>query len=52
MSVYEGIMNGLQEAIDYNKGKIEARSNVLSIDPVPKFEADDIKSIRNAGSDR
>ena len=46
MSVYEVIMNGLQEAIDYNKGKIEARSNVLSIDPVPKFEADDIKSIR------
>lgn len=47
MNVYEGIMQGLQEAVDYNEGKIKARSNVISIEPVQKFNAMEIKEIRN-----
>ncbi len=46
MNVYEGIMQGLTEAVDYNKGKIKARSNTMSVEPVPKFAAGEIKSIR------
>lgn len=47
MNVYEGIMQGLQEAVDYNEGKIKARSNTMSIYPIPKFEAKEIKTIRS-----
>ncbi len=47
MSVYEGIMQGLNEAIAHNEGKIKARTKTMSIEPVPEFEATEIKSIRN-----
>lgn len=47
MKVYDGIMQGLEEAIAYNEGKIKARTNTISIEPVPNFEASEIKSIRN-----
>ena len=47
MNVYEGIMQGLQEAVEYNKGSLKARSNTVSVKPVQRFEADSIKSIRN-----
>ena len=48
MKVYEGIVQGLEEAIAHNEGKIKARTNTLSVSPVPDFEATEIKSIRNA----
>lgn len=47
MKVYDGIMQGLEEAVAYNKGKIKARTTTMSIEPVPDFEAKEIKSIRN-----
>ena len=47
MKVYDGIMKGLQEAIDYNEGKIKARTKTISIEPVPDFAAPEIKNIRN-----
>ena len=34
MSVYESIMQGLSEAVDYNQGKITARKTELTIKPV------------------
>lgn len=46
MSVYNGIMQGLEEAVAYNKGKIKARTQTISISPVPDFEAGEIKNIR------
>jgi len=46
MNVYEGIMQGLQEAVDYNEGRIKARTRDVYIDPVPKFKAEEIKKIR------
>jgi putative transcriptional regulator len=36
-----------EEAILYNEGKIKARTNTMSIEPVPDFKATEIKSIRN-----
>ncbi len=47
MKVYDGIMQGLEEAVAYNEGKIKARTNTMSIEPVPDFQAAEIKSIRN-----
>jgi putative transcriptional regulator len=46
MSVYESIMQGLTEAVDYQQGKISARKNKLTIKPVSVFNIDDIKRIR------
>lgn len=47
MKVYDGIMQGLEEAISYQEGRIKARAKTISIEPVPDFEATEIKSIRN-----
>ena len=47
MKVYDGIIKGLNEAVAYNEGKIKARTKIMSIEPVPEFEANEIKSIRN-----
>ena len=47
MKVYDGIMQGLEEAIAYNEEKIKVRTNTMSISPVPDFEATEIKNIRN-----
>ena len=47
MKVYDGIMQGLEEAVAYNKGKIKVRTNTMSVEPVPDFEAKEIKSIHN-----
>jgi len=46
MSVYESIMQGLTEALDYQQGKIHARKTRLTIKPVDTFNSDDIKQIR------
>jgi len=46
MSVYEGIMKGLQEAAEYTEGKINARRNNLSVTPLRNFNAEEIKKIR------
>ena len=47
MKVYDGIMQGLEEAVKYNEGKLKARTNTMEISPVPDFEAREIKNIRN-----
>jgi putative transcriptional regulator len=46
MSVYESIMQGLNEAVDYQQGKITARKTKLAIKPVDTFNTEDIKQIR------
>lgn len=49
MSLYESIMQGLNEAIEYEQGKdVKARKVVREISPVPKYSAIQIKEIRNA----
>ena len=47
MKVYDGIMQGLEEAVAYNEGKIKARTKTMEISPVPMFKAAEIKNIRN-----
>jgi len=46
MSVYESIMQGLTEAVDYQQGKTSARKTRLTIKPVSSFDTEDIKQIR------
>ena len=46
MNMYESIMQGLTEAVDYQQGKITARKTRLTIKPVAFFNTDDIKRIR------
>ena len=48
MKVYEGIMQGLEEAVAYNEGKIKAKTTKISIEPVPELCAQDIKDIRKS----
>lgn len=47
MNVYDGIMQGLNEAMAYNEGKLKVRTKTIFIEPVPNFEATEIKKIRN-----
>jgi putative transcriptional regulator len=46
MNVYESMMQGLIEAVDYQQGKIPARKTKLTIKPITAFNTDDIKRIR------
>ncbi len=47
MSLFDDIKTGLNEAIEYEKGKKKAKVTVLSIAPLEKFEPTEIKTIRN-----
>ncbi|MDR0642055.1 MAG: hypothetical protein LBG07_06320 [Treponema sp.] len=42
MSTYESIMEGLNEAVRYQQGKLAARKVKLTIKPVDTFNTEDI----------
>ncbi len=46
MKVYDGIIQGLEEAIAHKEGKMNARTRTLSVTPIPALGAGEIKSIR------
>ncbi|MGE4585605.1 MAG: helix-turn-helix domain-containing protein [Sphaerochaeta sp.] len=46
MSVYKSIMQGLDEAVKYQEGKIDARKTKIAVRPVESFSSEDIKQIR------
>ena len=48
MSAFDKIRLGLEEAIAYEKGDISARATKLSITPIEKYRADEIKRIRTS----
>jgi putative transcriptional regulator len=47
MNVYESVMQGLNEAVEYQQGKINARKVKLTIKPVDTFDTEDIRQIRH-----
>ncbi len=50
MSVYDKIKTGLEEAIAFEQGKLDAKTRKLTVQPVDHFNAEEIKEIRvNAG---
>lgn len=48
MNVYEGIMQGLNEALEYERGNLKARTVKLSVAPLPEIESIEIKNIRKS----
>ena len=46
MSIFEDIKQGLNEAIEYEKGNIKACKTVLQIADVDSFSASEIREIR------
>ncbi len=48
MSVYESIMQGLNEAVEFEKGNLQARTIKCTVNPVPDFDSNEIKSVRNS----
>lgn len=50
MAIFDEIKAGLNEAIEYEKGNLAAKSCRLSVSPIEEFTASEIKEIRkNAG---
>lgn len=48
MSLFDEIKTGLNEAIEYEKGNLKAKTTTISIEPVGVFTSSEIKSIRNS----
>ena len=48
MSLFDDIKTGLNEAIEYEKGNLKAKTTTLTIEPVGEFTSSEIKSIRNS----
>ncbi|MHB8963864.1 MAG: helix-turn-helix domain-containing protein [Saccharofermentanales bacterium] len=46
MPTYEGIMKGLQEAVDYTEGRLAARKNKMTIVFVGNYTPTEIRKIR------
>ena len=46
MTLYKDIIVGLQEAVEYEKGDLKLRTMKVSLKPVRRFEAAEVKSIR------
>ena len=47
MNVFESIMTGLNEAVEYEKGNLTAKKTTINVEPLPEISAEDIKNIRN-----
>lgn len=48
MNVYDSIIKGLNEAVDYEKGNVKAKTSTISVAPLPEMESSDIKNIRKS----
>jgi len=46
MSVFDEIKTGLNQAIEYEKGNLKAKTKTLSVTPIEAFTASEIKDIR------
>lgn len=47
MNIFESIMTGLNEAVEYEKGNLKAKKTTITVEPLPEISAEDIKNIRN-----
>ncbi len=47
MSLFDDIKTGLNEAIEFEKGNLKAKTTTISVEPVGVYTASEIKSIRN-----
>ena len=50
MSAFDKIKTGLEEAVAYERGALKANTKRMTVQPVYRFEAEEIREIRrNAG---
>ena len=47
MSVYDGIMQGLNEALEHAQGKHQLRTATITVEPLKEFDRTEIKNIRS-----
>lgn len=48
MAIFDDIKTGLEQAIEYEKGNLNARTVKLSVQPVDSFTPDEIRTIRKS----
>ena len=48
MSLFDDIKTGLNQAIEYEKGNLKAKTTTLTIEPVERFKPEEIKLIRKS----
>jgi len=49
MSAFDDIMEGINQAVEYEKGSLkEARKRIIKVSPVPQYKSDEIKNLRNS----
>lgn len=48
MNVYESVIQGLNEAIEYEKGNLKAKTSLVSVAPLPEIKSSQIKDIRKS----
>ena len=46
MNVYESIMQGLSEAVEYEKGNLKANTPKISVAPLPEIQGTEVRNIR------
>lgn len=46
MNVYESIMQGLSEAVEYEKGNLKANTTKISVAPLPEIQGTEVRNIR------
>ena len=48
MNVYDSIIEGLNEAVEYEKENVKAKTSVISVAPLPEIASGEIKNIRKS----
>lgn len=46
-NIYNSIMQGLNEAVEYEKGNISAKTLKCTVNPIPNFSPQEIRNLRN-----
>lgn len=46
-NIYESIIQGLNEAVEYEKGNIKAKTIRCTVNPIPNFSPQEIRDLRN-----
>lgn len=46
MNLFDDIKTGLDQAIEYEKGNLKAKTTTLTIEPIESFKPEEIRSIR------
>ncbi|WP_432649158.1 helix-turn-helix domain-containing protein [Huintestinicola sp.] len=46
MNIYNSIMQGLTEAVQYEKGELKVNTSKISVAPLPVIQSKEIRSIR------